>query len=129
MSFCSYNINDHYLNHLIDVAMIKINPPLNLTDKVQMIRINDVESNLIGCKTTISGWGRTESGSTNHLKKAEYKITSMHEGLVDFLTSETGPSVGRGDSGGSICNPPYYLLCYKIMCTSSNLHTKDSSLK
>ena len=80
-----------------------MHPPLNMTDKVQMIRINDVESNLSGHIATISGWGRTESGSLpNHLKKAELNITSNTHGMVNFKILQNGPDAGAGDSGGSI---------------------------
>ena len=91
----------YYLKLLIDLALIKINPPLKMTDKVQMVRINQYESNLSGRMATISGWGRTESTYyPNHLKKADIEITRNHDGIIDFETSYDLQSACKGDSGG-----------------------------
>ncbi|XP_076269454.1 mast cell protease 1A-like [Rhynchophorus ferrugineus] len=61
-----------------DIALIKLDEPLNFTDKVQTIRLpnksNEHES-FLGASATVSGWGLTETGHpSNVLKEANVKI-------------------------------------------------------
>ena len=46
------------------MALLKIDPPFGVNDKIQPIQINDVHKDLIGEEVLISGWGKTTTSTS-----------------------------------------------------------------
>ena len=93
-----------------------------MNDKVQMIRINDVENNLSGLNATVSGWGQTESEtSPNHLKKAHLQVSTYckhgycPEGIVNLWTTEAEQSICFGDSGGTVSSQLLHHIIFGLI--------------
>ena len=74
-SFTKYNIDFHlYESHnfsekVVDLALLRIDPPFEETDTVKPIQINDIYENLVGQEILISGWGMTTTGYPGQLQK------------------------------------------------------------
>ena len=92
-----------------DLALLKIDPPFEESDKIKPIPINDVYENLVGKEVLISGWGKTTTGSPLQLQALHIKITShtLRDGMISMMSSE-GKGACNGDSGGK-----YTVKCRK----------------
>ena len=91
-----------------DLALLKIDPPFGVNDKIQPIQINDVHKDLIGEEVLISGWGKTTTNFPEQLRSLKIKITNperipplyrRHE-FIQMLSSK-GEGACQGDSGGN----------------------------
>ena len=81
--------------------------PFPLSNKIQIIEMNDYASNLEGKIATISGWGMTEEEyPADKLSKTDITIEGDYlnhaENHVIMMTNSQGTGICRGDSGGSI---------------------------
>jgi len=96
----------------VDLALLKIDPPFEVNDKIQPIQINDVYEDLIGKEVLISGWGKTTTTNIpKQLRSLKIKIinperipplyrervTSTED--IQMLSSK-GEGACQGDSGG-----------------------------
>ena len=111
----------YFLNHIVvpkDLALLRIDPPFEESDKIKPIPINDIYENLDGREVLISGWGKTTAITyPNQLQALHIKITShtLRPGMISMLSSE-GEGSCHGDSGGN-----YDVKCREnIICISKN---------
>ena len=92
-----------------DLALLKIDPPFEVNDKIQPIQINDVYEDLIGEEVLISGWGKTTTNrDPRQLRSLRIKITNSkripppyrNHTFIQMLSSK-GEGACNGDSGGN----------------------------
>ena len=98
----------HYstiLSIFLDLALLKINPPLPKTSRINVIQLNDAENNLVGKKVKLSGWGKTENeNDPSRLRATSVKVSELstdrkYGKLIGMsYTQDTG--LCQGDSGG-----------------------------
>ena len=92
-----------------DLALLKIDPPFEESDKIKPIPINDVYENLVGKEVLISGWGKTTTTNIpRQLRSLKIKITNPERIPLDYrepwfiqMLSSKGEGACNGDSGGN----------------------------
>jgi len=92
----------------VDLALLKIDPPFELNEKVQPIEINDVYENLVGKEVLMSGWGMTTTNrDPKQLSSLKINITSPKKIPLSAreyshiqMLSSNGEGICSGDSGG-----------------------------
>jgi len=92
-----------------DLALLKVHPPFEESDKIKPIQINDVFNNLDGKEVLISGWGRTTTANPSRtsqlqalnmiIKNEDVPSKFIYDGIISMLSSE-GKGSCFGDSGG-----------------------------
>ena len=83
-----------------DLALLKIDPPFQESDKVKPIKINDVYEDLYGKEVLISGWGMTTTEYPYQLQALNITINyNGYDGFISMLNSK-GEGGCFGDSGG-----------------------------
>ena len=111
------------------MALLKIDPPFEVNEKVQPIQINDVFEDLVGQEVLISGWGRTTTNrDPKQLSYLKVKITNPEEipwiarGFfwhIQMLSSN-GEGACSGDSGGN--NAIQLKKCYSYNITFNKIY-------
>ena len=90
--------------------MLRIDPPFELNDNIQTIRINDIYGNLVGKDVLISGWGETTMKKIpDQLQSVVVKINSHRDTALEYwghgrvfnIVSSEGKGACYGDSGGT----------------------------
>ena len=108
-----------------DLALLKIDPPFEESDKIKPIQINDVHEDLKGKEVLISGWGKTTAKTyPNQLQALHIKITNhtLRPGMISMLSSE-GEGSCHGDSGGNYdVNCRENIICIIKLLVHSNGH-------
>ena len=94
-----------FLNLIVapkDLALLKIDPPFEESDKIKPIPINDIHENLDGKEVLISGWGKTTAKTyPNQLQALNITINyGQYSGLITMLNSNAEGAC-LGDSGGN----------------------------
>jgi len=95
-------VNSMIKHDTADLALLKIDPPFEESDKIKPIPINDIHENLDGKEVLISGWGKTTAITyPDQLQALHIKITNhtLRPGMISMLSSE-GEGSCFGDSGG-----------------------------
>jgi len=90
-----------------DLALLKIDPPFEESDKIKPIQINDVHEDLDGKEVLISGWGKTTTSTlaSSQLQALNLTINSkfysvqFNDEMISMISSE-GKGACLGDSGG-----------------------------
>ena len=107
-SFNHDNKEQNYFSQMncLDLALLRIDPPFELSNKIQQIPLNDVVENLEGRNLEISGWGKTENEENpKRLRKTTVKVTE-HPFFKDFhgiaMSFQQNTGLCQGDSGGKI---------------------------
>ena len=88
----------------LDLALLRIDPPFEVSDSVKPIQINDMDSNLEGQKVLMSGWGATTSDyHPDQLSEVLMEIKSQEysDFWVIIMESSKGEGACYGDSGGN----------------------------
>ena len=89
------------------MALLRIDPPFELNEKIQPIEINDVHEDLVGKEVLISGWGATTTNrDPKQLSSLKIKITDPEEipgknPEEIHMLSSNGQGACFGDSGGN----------------------------
>ena len=90
----------------LDLALLRVDPPFEFSNKIKQISLNDVVESLEGKKLEISGWGKTENElHPKRLRKTTVKVTEhpffkYFHGIAMSFQQNTG--LCSGDSGGKI---------------------------
>ena len=97
-------------NNCLDLALLKVDPPFEFSNKINQIALNDVEKNLEGRKLEISGWGKTENELHPKRLRKTTVIVTEHPLKDTRMTEKHGYGIGmsfqqntglcNGDSGG-----------------------------
>ena len=83
------------------MALLKIDPPFQESDKIKPIKINDVHEDLYGKEVLISGWGKTTTGFSYQLQALNITINfERYYGMISMLNSNAQGAC-LGDSGGN----------------------------
>jgi len=90
-----------------DLALLKIDPPFEESDKIKPIQINDVHEDLNGKEVLISGWGKTTTSTSaspqlqavNLTVNSKFKSVEYKDEMISMVSSE-GKGSCLGDSGG-----------------------------
>ena len=102
------------------MALLKLDPPLEQSDRVWPIKLNDAYGNMIGKEVLISGWGDTANEwGPDQLKKAVMRVKDQKLDTSGFefghelnLWSPDGIGACYGDSGGKKFNK--YCNCINL---------------
>jgi len=102
------SIESVFLHDSADLALLKLDPPLEQSDRVWPIKLNDAYGNMIGKEVLISGWGdTTNEWGPDQLKKAVMRVKDQKLDTSGFefghelnLWSPDGIGACFGDSGG-----------------------------
>ncbi|KAH8363665.1 hypothetical protein KR084_012791, partial [Drosophila pseudotakahashii] len=131
-----------FLTYEYDLALVKLEQPLEFAPHVSPICLPETESLLIGMNATVTGWGRLSEGGTlpSVLQEVSVPIVSndncksmfMRAGRQEFIPDiflcagyETGGQDScQGDSGGPLQDGRFFLagiISWGIGCAEANL--------
>ena len=92
------------------MALLRLDPPLEESDVIEPIPINDIYGDLKGKDVLISGWGETrDEASPLQLQAVSLEVTShtvrmQSAGMSLNMENFEGKGACFGDSGGNLVN-------------------------
>ena len=106
-----------------DLALLRLDPPLEESDVIEPIPINDIYGDLKGKDVLISGWGETrDEASPLQLQAVSLEVTShtvrmQSAGMSLYMENFEGKGACFGDSGGNLVNSDdkWHLILYKSL--------------
>ena len=110
------------LNFILDLAMIYIEQPFELSQNIQIVQLNDHIADLTGKIATISGWGRTETKNWAQMLSATKIKIKDNDGRRIVMPNTNGSGSCFGDSGGN--NIKIYLIMYFNLSYASEMTHK-----